>query len=236
MSNTNPNTGHTSSSSNILSNFIHSINHPTSSLASSAMSDRSSTSTLTPSSSDGAPLFNYSACRQMPLLQGALHKLHKNKSKRKKYFVIFDDAPNRPQTARLEYFEDEKKCRSAMQKSPDNGIFSEKRSIILSKCFNINKRIDVPKYKYVIGLYRKDDVFSIIMNDEIEMNEWLRQLLILQRGEPSMHGEPPKPNFGEFLSKFLFYAEYSSFWERHELAKWKCTCIVNSILQLSDRF
>lgn len=133
----------------------------------------------------------------MPLLQGTLHKLHNNKSKKKKYFVIFDDAPNKPHTARLEYFDDEKKFRQAMAKSPDNGITNQKRSIILSKCFNINKRIDVKNYKHVIGLYRKDDVFSIIMNDEVEMNEWLRQLLILQRGEPSMHGEPPKPNFGE---------------------------------------
>lgn len=149
----------------------------------------------------------------MPLLQGTLHKLHKNKSKKKKYFVIFDDAPNRAQTARLEYFEDEKKARSLMTKSPDNSMFSEKRSIILSKCFNINKRIDVSKYKNVIGLYRKDDVFSIIMNDEAEMNEWLRQLLILQRGEPSMHGEPPKPNFGEFKKNFFFALRLTVFWE-----------------------
>lgn len=138
-----------------------------------------------------------SANRQQPLLQGSLFKLHNNKSKKQKYFVIFDDAPNKPGTARLEYFDNEKKFRTAMGKSPDNGITNQKRSIILCTCFNINKRIDVPKYEFVIGLYRKDDTFSIIMNDKQEMDEWLRQLLILQRGKEVLDGEQPKPLFGE---------------------------------------
>jgi hypothetical protein len=207
MSNTNPNTGH--SGHNILSNLIHSINYPTS-LASSLSS--SSTSTLTPMSNDGASTsgFNNSASRQQqPLLQGLLHKLHNDKNKRQKYFVIFDDEPNRPGTARLEYFDNEKKFKQAMQKNPDHGITNQKRSIILSKCFNINQRTDLQKYGFVIGLYRKDDKFSIIMKDKQEMDKWLRQLLILHRGKEVLDGEQPKPKYGKFNSFFfLLYEKY----------------------------
>lgn len=182
-SNTNPNAGH-SGHNNLLSNLIHAMN---------------------PSSSgDGASISGLcsSANRQQPLLQGLLYKLHKKSGKKQKYFVIFDDAPDKPGTARLEYFDSEKKFRQAMSKSPDNGITNQKRSIILCTCFNINRRIDIPKYKNVLGLYRKDDTFSIIMKDEKEMNEWLKQLLILQRGKELLDGDQPRPTFGE--SKVLF--------------------------------
>ncbi|CRL00953.1 CLUMA_CG014266, isoform B [Clunio marinus] len=176
--------GH-SSHNNLLSNLIHAMNH---SLPSS--------NTMT-TSGDGASIscLNNSANRQQPLLQGTLYKLHKKSGKKQKYFVIFDDAPDKPGTARLEYFDNEKKFRSLMAKSPDSGITNQKRSIILCTCFNINKRIDTPKYKHVIGLYRKDDTFSIIMKDEKEMNEWLKQLLILQRGKELLDGDQPRPTF-----------------------------------------
>lgn len=186
-SNTNPNAGH-SGHNNILSNLIHhAMNH-------------SSSSAMT-SSGDGASISGLSSStnRQQPLLQGLLYKLHKKSGKKQKYFVIFDDAPDRPGTARLEYFDTEKKFRSAMSKSPDNGITNQKRSIILCQCFNINRRIDIPKYKHVIGLYRKDDTFSVIMKDEKEMNEWLKQLLILQRGRELLDGDQPRPTFGKFF-------------------------------------
>lgn len=195
MSNTNPNAGH-SGHNNILSNFIHAMNHS----AYNAMT----------SSGDGASLASVcnSANRQQPLLQGTLYKLHKKSGKKQKYFVIFDDAPDKPGTARLEYFDNEKKFRSAMAKSPDNGITNQKRSIILSSCFNINRRIDTPKYKYVIGLYRNNDTFSIIMKDEKEMNEWLNQLLILQRGKEFLDGDQPRPKFGKFF--FLYFHKHLS--------------------------
>lgn len=184
MSNTNPNAGH-SGHNNILSNLIHAMNHS----AYNAMS----------SSGDGASIADVcnSTNRQKPLLLGTLHKLHKKSGKKQKYFVIFDDAPDKPGTARLEYFDNEKKFRSAMAKSTDNGITNQKRSIILSSCFNINRRIDIPKYKHVIGLYRNNDTFSIIMKDEKEMNEWLKQLLILQRGKEFLDGDQPRPKFGK---------------------------------------
>lgn len=190
-SNTNANAGH-SGHNNILSNLIHAMNH-------------SSSSNVMTSSGDGASISGLcnSADRQQPLLQGTLYKLHKKSGKKQKYFVIFDDAPGKPGTARLEYFDKEKKFRSAMANSPDNGITNQKRSIILCTCFNINRRIDIPKYKHVIGLYKKDDTFSIIMKDEKEMNEWLKQLLILQRGKELLDGDQPRPTFGKSTRSFL---------------------------------
>lgn len=189
MSNTNANTGH-SGHNNILSNLIHAMNH-------------SAFNASINSCGDGGLIQNnagISANRQQPLLQGTLYKLRNKKSgKKQKYFVIFDDAPDKPGTARLEYFDNEKKFRTAMSKSVDNGITDQKRSIILCTCFNINRRVDIPKHKYghVIGLYRKDDTFSIVMKDEKEMNEWLKQLLILQRGKELLDGDQPRPTFGK---------------------------------------
>lgn len=161
------------------------------------------------STSDGASVSGLcsSANRQQPLLQGNLYKIHKKSSKKQKYFVIFDDAPDKPNTARLEYFDSEKKFRQAMGKSPDNGITNQKRSIILSSCFNINRRLDLPKHKYLIGLYRKDDTFSLVMKDEKEMNEWLKQLLILQRGKELLDGDQPRPTFGESLVSIPTYPD-----------------------------
>lgn len=185
MSNTNANTGN--SGHNIISNFIHAMNH-----SSSSMTTSGDGSSISGSSTN-------SANRQQPLLQGTLYKLHKKSGKKQKYFVLFDDAPNKPGTARLEYFDTEKKFRSLMAKSPDNGVTNQKRSIVLCTCFNINRRVDIQKHKHVIGLYRKDDTFSIVMKDEKEMNEWLKQLLILQRGKELLDGDQPRPKFGEFV-------------------------------------
>jgi hypothetical protein len=191
MYNANPN----QQGNNILSNLIYAMNH--------------STSNAMTSSGDGASISglsnNQSQMRQQPLLQGthyklrefSLYKLPKKSGKKQKYFVIFDDAPDKPGTARLEYFDNEKSYRAAMAKNPDNAVTNCKRSIILCTCFNINRRVDVHKYKHVIGLYRKDDTFSIIMKDEKEMNEWLRQLLILQRGKECVDGDQPRPKFGK---------------------------------------
>lgn len=192
MSNTNPNYGH----SKILSNLIHAMNHSS-----------SSSSTMTTSASSGcasnAP--NASSCdRQLPLLQGYLYKIHKRNGKTQKYFVIFDDAPDKPGTGRLEYFDSEKKYKSAMAKSKTGGITNEKRSIILCTCFNINRRFDT-KYRNVIGLYRKDDTFSIMAKDESECNAWLKQMLILQRGKESVDADQPRPTFGEYTEQKNIY-------------------------------
>jgi hypothetical protein len=175
--------------------------------------NHSSSNAMT-SSGDGASISGLSSTScQKPLLKGthyklqefSLYKLHKKSGKKQKYFVIFDDAPDKPGTARLEYFDSEKSYNSAMAKNPNNAVTNSKRSIILCTCFNINRRVDIQKYKHVIGLYRKDDTFSIIMKDESEMNEWLRQLLILQRGKECVDGDQPRPKFGEFFFLTLFF-------------------------------
>lgn len=182
MSNTNPAYGH----SKLLSNLIHVMNHTSSNHSMTTSRDNNG------GGSDAASNNN----RQQPLLQGNLYKIHKRNGKTQKYFVIFDDLPDKPGTARLEYFDNEKKFKSAMTKSKTGGITNEKRSIILCTCFNINRRFDT-KYKHVIGLYRKDDTFTIMAKDDPECTAWLKQLLILQRGKESVDAEQPRPTYGE---------------------------------------
>lgn len=113
--------------------------------------------------------------------------LKKLKTMRKKFFVL--RAESLEASARLEYYDNEKKYRQNQ---------NPKRSIPLKACFNINKRVDT-KHKYVIALYTKDDCFCVVLESERELEEWLKCLLSLQRGEDVMDGEPPKPTFGECL-------------------------------------
>lgn len=114
--------------------------------------------------------------------------LRKQKTMKKKWFVLKPETPD--SLARLEYYDDEKKWRKNQQ---------PKRSIILKTCFNINKhkRQDI-KQKFVIDLYTKDDCFSIVFDNEDELEEWLRPMLFLQHGEELWDGEPPKPTFGKY--------------------------------------
>ncbi|KAL9706652.1 hypothetical protein quinque_010170 [Culex quinquefasciatus] len=124
-------------------------------------------------------------------LNVVLHGYHRKlKTNKKKYFVVYDDLPNK--SARLEYFDSEKKFKQSWVK---NSSVHAKRSIILRNCFNINKGHD-PK-KHVIALYTRDDCFSIVFDSEEELNRWLRTLWSLQRGEEGAEGEPPRPTFGK---------------------------------------
>jgi hypothetical protein len=166
--------------------------------------------------------------RQQPLLTGYLHKIHKRNGKREKYFVIFDDAPNKPGSGRLEYFDSEKKFKSAMLKSKTGGITNEKRSIILCTCFNINLRTDL-KYRNVIGLYRKDDIFSIMAKDETECMNWLKHMLILQRGKESIDTDSPRPTYGEF--NFYFIKIYT-----HKFCQVMPICVFSSCSKIFPRF
>lgn len=120
------------------------------------------------------------------VLSGSLRKFKKMK---KKFFVLYGDALDRP--ARLEYFDSEKKFRIHSN--------SPKRSIVLKSCFNINRRTDT-KHKCVIALYTKDDCFCIVCENEQELNKWLHKMLALQNGEEVAEGEPPKPTFGEYYN------------------------------------
>lgn len=117
------------------------------------------------------------------VLSGNLRKL---KTMKKKFFVLYRNAPNRP--ARLEYFDSEKKYRLHAS--------HPKRSIRLEACFNINRRTDT-KHKCVIALYTNEDCFCIVCDNEQELELWLHKMLSLQNNKDE-NGEPPKPAFGEY--------------------------------------
>lgn len=120
---------------------------------------------------------NSSGQKDSVVLHGYLKKL---KTMKKKYFVLFEEYGKLP--ARLEYFDSEKKFKSKA---------SPKRSITLSSCININRRLDT-KHDYVITLSTKDDGFGIVMDSEDDMNNWLRTMLKLQTG-PNAYSDTPKP-------------------------------------------
>lgn len=113
------------------------------------------------------------------VLHGYLKKL---KTMKKKYFVLYEECGKSP--ARLEYFDSEKKFKSKA---------TPKRSITLSSCININRRLDT-KHDYVITLSTKDDGFGIVMDTEDEMNNWLRSMLKLQTG-PNIFNDVPRPYY-----------------------------------------
>lgn len=108
--------------------------------------------------------------------------LKKLKTLKKKYFVLRGEAPG--YLACLEYYDSKKKFEN---KQPP------KRSILLHSCFNINKRVDT-KYKHVIALYTKDECFCLILDNEKELDEWLKAMLLLQSGDVP-DGEQPRPTF-----------------------------------------
>lgn len=112
--------------------------------------------------------------------------LRKLKTLKKKFFILRGEAPNYP--ACLEYYDSKKKFDS---KQPP------KRSISLHSCFNINKRGDT-KHKHVISLYTKDECFSLILDSEKDLEEWLNEMLVLQ-GVDVADGEQPRPTFGMIL-------------------------------------
>lgn len=107
--------------------------------------------------------------------------LKKLKTMRKKFFVIW--GATETSSARLEYYDNEKKFRLGLV---------AKKSILLSACFNINKKSDL-KHKFTIALYTRDDYFAIVADDEEQQNEWLKILLEQQRasgdGRPIPHFE-----------------------------------------------
>ncbi|KAI4478135.1 hypothetical protein M0804_012093 [Polistes exclamans] len=108
--------------------------------------------------------------------------LKKLKTLKKKYFVLRGEAPG--YSACLEYYDTKKKFESKQL---------PKRSILLHSCFNINKRVDT-KHKHVIALYTKDECFCLILDNENELNEWLKEMLLLQSGDVP-EGEQPRPTF-----------------------------------------
>ncbi|XP_025409244.1 insulin receptor substrate 1-B isoform X2 [Sipha flava] len=97
--------------------------------------------------------------------------LKKNKSMRKKFFVLREETAHGG-PARLEYYENEKKWRNNA---------SPKKVIVLKTCFNIDKRVDSRTKKTLICLYTKENYFCILFDSDKELDEWLDLMLVLQR-------------------------------------------------------
>nr|XP_006823848.1 PREDICTED: insulin receptor substrate 1-B-like [Saccoglossus kowalevskii] len=112
-------------------------------------------------------------------LQGYLKKL---KTMKKKYFVLRAQTKSGP--ARLEYYDSEKKFRANA---------APKRSVVISTCFNINRKTD-SKHKYALALYTRDDCFTILMETSEELEEWLMEMFKLQQSG-SKEGLPLQPAF-----------------------------------------
>ena len=105
----------------------------------------------------------------------------KLKTMKKKYFVLYKDTACN--SARLEYFDNEKKFRAGQ---------APKRVIKLKHCFNINRRLDT-KYNFVIVLSSKEGGFGLVFNSENDMKTWLEALMTLQRPN-----EKNITNYGKF--------------------------------------
>lgn len=118
------------------------------------------------------------------VLQGYLKK---QKTMKKKYFALVSDNGEKP--ARLEYYDSEKKFRTRFG--------HPKRSITLRSCFHISRRLDT-KQKYVIALYTKEDSFCIVMENETELNKWLKALQMLHRRDES-EVDVARTTFGKYL-------------------------------------
>lgn len=129
------------------------------------------------------------------VLQGYLKK---QKTMKKKYFVLVSDNGEKP--ARLEYYDSEKKFRSRFG--------HPKRSIVLKSCFHISQRLDT-KQKFVIALYTREDSFCIVMENETEMSRWLKALQTLHRNDES-EVDLPRTTFGKLCFPLLFLLLFCS--------------------------
>ncbi|XP_026733122.1 insulin receptor substrate 2-B isoform X3 [Trichoplusia ni] len=94
--------------------------------------------------------------------QGHLRKL---KTMKKKYFVLRAETPEC--SARLEYYESEKKFRAGA---------SPRRVLPLKSCYNIMRRLDL-KQKHVIALFTREEQFCIVAENEQELHAWLTAIL-----------------------------------------------------------
>ncbi|CAG9564436.1 unnamed protein product [Danaus chrysippus] len=94
--------------------------------------------------------------------QGHLRKL---KTMKKKYFVL--RAETSECSARLEYYESEKKFRSGA---------APRRVLLLKSCYNITRRLDL-KQKHVIALFTKEEQLCIVAENEQDLHAWLTAIL-----------------------------------------------------------
>lgn len=94
--------------------------------------------------------------------------LKKFKTMKKKFFILRSTSSSGP--ARLEYYDSEKKFNAGHQ---------PKRSIHLHTCFNINRKSD-GRHKFAIALYTNEECFSVVCDNERELDMWLSGMLEFQ--------------------------------------------------------
>ncbi|XP_053739351.1 insulin receptor substrate 2-like [Synchiropus splendidus] len=90
--------------------------------------------------------------------------LRKQKHGHRRFFVLRE--PSERCSARLEYYESEKKWRNKS---------AAKRVITLDSCLCVNKRADA-KHKHLIALYTKDEYFAVAADSEHEQESWFEVL------------------------------------------------------------
>ncbi|XP_045523593.1 insulin receptor substrate 1 isoform X6 [Pieris brassicae] len=100
--------------------------------------------------------------------QGHLRKL---KTMKKKFFVL--RAETSDCSARLEYYESEKKFRSGA---------APRRVLSLKSCYNITRRLDL-KQKHVIALFTREEQLCIVAENEQDLHAWLAAILKLFRND-----------------------------------------------------
>ncbi|KAJ2940372.1 hypothetical protein O0L34_g49 [Tuta absoluta] len=97
--------------------------------------------------------------------------LRKLKTMKKKFFVLRADTPDC--SARLEYYESEKKYKSGAV---------PRRVIPLRSCYNITRRLDL-KQKHVIALFTKEEQFCVVAENEADLHGWLAAILKQHQGD-----------------------------------------------------
>ncbi|XP_050549668.1 insulin receptor substrate 1 isoform X2 [Spodoptera frugiperda] len=100
--------------------------------------------------------------------QGQLRKL---KTMKKKYFVLRAETPEC--SARLEYYESEKKFRAGV---------APRRVLPLKSCYNIMRRLDL-KQKHVIALFTREEQFCVVADNEQDLHAWLTAILKQHRSD-----------------------------------------------------
>lgn len=104
--------------------------------------------------------------------QGYLRKL---KTMKKKYFVLREETADLQHSARLEYYESERKFRSGT--APRHT-----RILPLTNCYKIIRRLDL-KQKHVIAFFTKEEQFCVVAEDEEDMRNWFTSILKLYRSD-----------------------------------------------------
>lgn len=97
--------------------------------------------------------------------------LRKLKTMKKKFFVL--RAETADCSARLEYYESEKKFRAGA---------APRRVLPLKSCYNIMRRLDL-KQKHVIALFTREEQFCIVAENEQDLHAWLTAILKQHRSD-----------------------------------------------------